>query len=178
MMGPDRTNPDRPAGPCRRVGRAVRLSARAFSLIELLMVMIMMGVIGAMAVPRYQNSLAKYRVDSSANRLIAELERARETARAGSVTIKATVKTSDSTCSFTGVKSLDLKSGTTVIEFNKDPYSTKIRATTYAVGGALTLDAWGQVATAGTIDLVSGGEARRVHVEAGLARPWTERLAN
>src|SRR5204863_23675 len=65
--------------PILRAGPAS--SRRAFSLIEITLVLMVMGVLAALAVPRYASALARYRADAAARRIVADLDLARTTAR-------------------------------------------------------------------------------------------------
>jgi len=66
----------RPSSPRRRApgGRPARARPAAFTLIELVLVLAIMAVIAAIAAPRYANSLARYRADLAARRIVADLE--------------------------------------------------------------------------------------------------------
>ncbi|MFN7613934.1 MAG: Tfp pilus assembly protein FimT/FimU, partial [Phycisphaerae bacterium] len=55
---------------------------RAFSMIELVIVLVIVGVTAAIAVPRYVNSVQRTKVDGAARRIAADIERLRDRARA------------------------------------------------------------------------------------------------
>src|SRR5438552_17658151 len=62
--------------------RAIRDGA--FSLVELMLVMAIIAVVAAIAMPRYSASLARYRADMAARRIVAALALAQAKARATS----------------------------------------------------------------------------------------------
>ena len=57
---------------CARPNRSARLAApKAFSLVELIIVIAIMGIIAAVLVPKYAMSLSRSRTRDEANRLLA-----------------------------------------------------------------------------------------------------------
>ena len=65
----------------RRAG-LIASRARAFSLIELVLVIATIAVLSAIAVPKYASAMNRYRVDLAAKRVVADLALARASARA------------------------------------------------------------------------------------------------
>ena len=68
----------------RRPRHAATGRGAAFSLVELLLVTAIIAVIAAMAVPRYGQSVARYRAQCAARRVAADLALARSSAKAAS----------------------------------------------------------------------------------------------
>ena len=59
----------------------------AFSLIELVLVMTIISTLAAIAVPRYADALARYRADAAAQRVITDLDYARQLAQSTSISV-------------------------------------------------------------------------------------------
>ncbi len=140
---------------------AVRAPSRArgaaFTLIELTMVLVLVGVIAAIAMPRYANSLARYHVEQSAKRLQADLILARQLAIRGSRGIRVGFVTGSASNYFlAGVPDPD----------RPEPYAATFD--TISVGGddRLIFDGFGIPDTTATIMLLVGSERRRVVVDA------------
>jgi type II secretory pathway pseudopilin PulG len=66
------------------------LGGRGYSLIELLLVLGLMVLIGAMAAPRFGDSIARQRVDGAASRIVSDLNYARSVARMTSASVTVT----------------------------------------------------------------------------------------
>src|SRR5688500_9245400 len=73
--------------PRRRPRRQTR-AALGFTLIEIVMVLFIMAIVAAMAAPRYSQAIARYRLESAAGRVAADLEYARALARSTSTSLK------------------------------------------------------------------------------------------
>lgn len=151
---------------------AVRAPSRArgaaFTLIELTMVLVLVGVIAAIAMPRYANSLARYRVEQSAKRLQADLILARQLAIRGSRGIRVGFVTGSASNYFlAGVPDPDRPArGNYTVDLFDEPYAATFD--TISVGGddRLIFDGFGIPDTTATIMLLVGSERRRVVVDA------------
>src|SRR5437762_6551307 len=64
-------NPRRTTRAAGGAGRAV--AVRAFSLIEMVLVLTIIAIASAIAVPRYVGSIARYRAETAARRVAADL---------------------------------------------------------------------------------------------------------
>jgi|GEM_PF-2475589 len=136
------------------VGRA------AFSLIELVIVLVIVAMLAAIAVPRYGQSQARYRADAAAARVATDLQRARDTARATSGS-QLFMLSGRHTYAFG-----PSERAASTVDLSGEPYGVQ------TVGGDLgtedvTFDAFGKPSGATWFYLGLGDEWRRIDVDAG-----------
>lgn len=135
----------------------------------MVLVVAIVAVFGAIAMPRYGASLINYQVDSAARRLRADLILLRETARqqSKSFTVSFTTGTS-SQYTMTGIKDFDGSSvANCTVKLYEEPYRATISSLSVGGDAALTFDGFGVPDTAGTIVVQSGSRTRTVNIVAG-----------
>jgi len=143
----------------RRRGRG---AARAFSLVELVLVIAITAMVTAIAAPRYANSVARYRADSAARRVAADLALAQNNAStAGRVQPVVFVSRS---YQMPGMAHLDGKSyGDYTVDLGADPYKVTRVAAEFGGDATVKFDLYGNPDTGGSV-VVEVGDFRRVVV--------------
>ncbi len=100
---------NRQSRPVDRVG---------FSLIELIITMLIVGIMGAIAAPKFHDSLSYHRANSAAMRIVADLKLAREYAKSTSA---------DQTVTFSlGTDSYSITPGLTDLDRSSQPYEVTV----------------------------------------------------
>lgn len=159
--------------PPRRCGRR-----RAFTLVELVMVLVIVGVVSAIAVPRFASATQNHRVAAAAHRLVADLTMAQSRAAMTSESLAVTFWPGTGRYAIPGVA--DLKSGgnTYLVDLSASPFDAVIVSTTFAgataTGGTsqLRFDGFGAADASGTIIVAARDATRTVTVDpaSGKAR--------
>jgi|GEM_PF-1100040 len=148
---------------------AAFLSARsvhAFSLLELLMVLAILVTLGALAAPRYGDTLARYRVQSAARRVARDLNEAASLARQSSApcTVTFTAATDQYTIEFQSVSAGATQ--TRPIALNAEPYLASIDAAMFGADAIVIFDGFGVPDSGGTVVVSVGRLTRTITLDA------------
>ena len=136
-----------------------------FSLLELLIVLAIMATLTAIAAPRYQRSLARYRADLAAQRIIADLTQAQSIAKATSASRTVTFSVAGNIYQIPGLSSLDGNSGSYSVALFERPYEAELISANFGGDAQIVFDGWGSPDSGGTVTLSVGAEQRTVAVD-------------
>jgi prepilin-type N-terminal cleavage/methylation domain-containing protein len=141
---------------------------RAFSLIELVVVLSIVGVMAAVAIPRYGRAISRTRVEQAADRVVHDLHLAADRARALSQPYHAVFSTTkdyyrlaEGVATKAGI--LDRQS---VVYLGRDPYLVNILQVNFGGSVGVTFDAFGTPDAHGQISLRAGNVVRFVTLDA------------
>jgi prepilin-type N-terminal cleavage/methylation domain-containing protein len=148
----------------------VRLARRGFSLVELVLVLAMIGVVAAIAAPRFARANNGYRADLAARRIVADLAYAARKARAASKPYTVTFNTAAASYQLVNVSDIDRSTQPYVVKLAAEPYG--VRMTSASFGGApqATFDGYGMPTSAGTVVVRAGDAVRTVTLDAITGR--------
>src|SRR4051794_9808393 len=133
--------------------------SRGFSLIELMLVIAIIAVVGAIALPRYSNSLHAYRANLAAKRIAMDLQMAQFRARSLSTTRTVAFTLSSSSYQIAGETDLVKSSATYSVTLSDLPYRATITSAqfgTTAGTSSITFNGFGMPNNGGSITLTSG----------------------
>lgn len=141
---------------------------RAFTLLELVLVLSIIGVLSAIAVPKFQRSLAKQRADAAANRIAADLRYARKLAMQQSSRQGVIFARSPGHDSYgmAGVSGLENPASAYRVSLSDEPYNASFLSVSF--GGTLTIsfDGYGVPDNGGSVVVQAGEFTRTVSVDA------------
>jgi prepilin-type N-terminal cleavage/methylation domain-containing protein len=139
-----------------------------FSLIEVMIVVVIIGAMATVAVPRYANSLARYRADAAARRITADLSLAQTAARQASTTRQVSFDTGNDTYQLPGVTPLHGPGDNLIyyVDLKESPYQAQITSATLGADAILIFDGYGNPDSDGTVVIQVGTEQRQVVINA------------
>ena len=146
---------------------------RGFTLMELTIVMVTMGIIAGVALPRFANSLGNRQVDVAARRLGFDINAARLQARLTAQSTSVTFNAGANTYTLTGVPDPDHRSvANTVVSLNNGVLAATLGTINLTGGGtSISFNGFGIPSKGGTITLTRGSANKQVVVDGttGLA---------
>ena len=139
---------------------------RGFSLLELTLVVAILAVVTAVAVPRFSAAHHRSRIDAAADRLVAELTLARETAIARGAAVEVIFDAARDRWSAPQLAPLTTGApGHLVTDLHEAAEGVRLNTPALDGATALTFDAYGRPSTGGTLTLTAGAATRSVRVD-------------
>lgn len=156
-----------PTGPVRaRDSLAPTPIRRAFTFVELLIVLVIVGMLAGIAAPRYANFLAREHVEAAAHRIATDIALAQRRAKFSSTSMTLTFDPASECYTLIGVQHPDHPSQPYTVDLNGDPYRSLIESADFGGDAELIFDGYGIPDSTGTIVVKSGTWQRTIKVDA------------
>lgn len=149
---------------------------RGFSLVELVLVIAIIGVLSAIALPRFSGTMARNRLQSAAQRVAADLNLAQRQARLSSGRRKVVFLPTTNAYRVPGVAHPFHPTLTYEVQLDEEPYGVQIAAVDFDGDAEVIFNGFGEPDSGGTVVLASGGYQMTVvlNMEDAKAVPATE----
>lgn len=154
------------SGVARRAAALCSKTARraGITLLELTIVVLLLGILAAIAGPRFASSIGRHRANSAARRIAADLELVRNAARVTSSAQSVTFDKSANCYSCTGVTDPDHPSNSYTVNLSSTLYPARLTTVSIAGSNTLRFDGYGTPDRSATITVSSGTASRSVVV--------------
>ena len=146
------------------------------TLIDLVVALLIIGVLSAVAAPRFVHMLGRYRVDAAASRVQADLEYARQQARTHGQSRTVVFDAAAHTYELADADHPDQPGGQYVVRLSDSPGEVALKAVSFGAENAprVTFDLYGRPDGGGTVVLNAGRAERSVRVDGTTGRVTVE----
>ena len=144
------------------------MSARhrsAFTILELTLVVMILGILTASAVPRYFDAIASYRAEAAVKRVIADLKLAQRYAKQTSTPHSVAFSTSLNGYTFLAMADIDRRGTNYSLDFDREGYGVKMVGADFNSTQTVTFDIYGIPDSFGTINLQSSHVAYAISID-------------
>ena len=138
---------------------------RGFSLLELVVVLIIMALLAAIAVPRYGHAIARQRVDAVARRIIVDLSLARRQARMAGSSQEVRFDVAQNRYTLTGLPHLNRSSNEYAVSLSSEPYLATLLSADFDSSDTVTFDGYGVPDSGGQIVVRVGDYQKTISLD-------------
>src|SRR5262245_733888 len=133
---------------------------RGFTLIEVLLVVAIIAVFAALAIPRYSNAVHRYRADAAARRINADIAFAQSRARTAGASRSIVFNVGGSSYQIPSEKDLNRSLNTYTVNLAANPYYVSISTVNFSGGASITFNGYGVPDTSGSVQIRAGNVLR------------------
>lgn len=140
------------------------------------MVVVIIGIIASVTVPRMAKALAVQRVQAAAKRIAADLALAQRQARITSTTRQIGFAVGSNTYALSNVRHLDRAAGAYYVDLADEPYGVTLVSASFGVDSCLSFDGYGVPDSGGSVVISCGAVSFRVMVAADTGAVTVARI--
>ncbi len=138
----------------------------AFSLLELVIILVTIALLSAIAVPRYADALVRYRVNLAADRVMRDLQWAAAHAKATGADVVLAFDLADNAYTSAELDDPDQPGSGYAVALGEPPYEAAITAADFAGSAQVTFNGYGTPSASGFIAVTVGDRTQKVTLDA------------
>ena len=138
---------------------------RGFTLIELVIVLAILGIIGAIAVPRFASAQTRYRADAAARRVQVDLSLARRHAKVLTTSQTVSFDTVANSYRLIGMTDPDNAAVEYEVSLSEEPYNATIVSSDFGGDAKIIFDGWGAPDSGGSVFVQVGNYQKAINVD-------------
>jgi type II secretory pathway pseudopilin PulG len=143
---------------------------RAFSLLEGLLVVAIVALLSAVAVPRYSRFTAQQRLESATRRVLLDLARTKRGAQLASASRQMSFFPGTESYSQTGVADMNHPGETATVRLDEEPYGAELVSALFGGDSVVVFNAYGTPDSGGTIVIRVGALQQTITVDGPTGR--------
>jgi prepilin-type N-terminal cleavage/methylation domain-containing protein len=124
---------------------------RAYTFIELLIVVLIISIVAAAGTPKFAESITRFRVEAIVQRITGDLKYARRTAQRTSNTVTMNFDVTNNKYTLSGVSNINRRDQAFEFSLADAHYGCVLVSATFGAGSSLTFNIYGQPNSSGTI---------------------------
>lgn len=137
---------------------------RALSFLEVIMVVIIIGVLAGVAVPRYASFLSMQRAEAAARKVRMDLQYAKNRARISSSSQTVDFNIVDHTYRIVGISDIDHPDKLYQVSLSKPPYRAQLVSVDFNSTTSVTFNGYGVPDNSGTIVIQVGNHVETIRI--------------
>ena len=141
---------------------------RGFSFIELAIVVLILGILTSLVLPKFMNALCYYRADGAAKRIAADVALAQRQAMqtCTTQTMQFSVSgTGNNSYTLSSLKNLDFSNQSYTVNLSADPYQALLISAGFNGSVTLSFDRYGVPGNGGTVVVQAGSCQKTITVD-------------
>lgn len=142
--------------------------AAGFSMLELVLVIAIMAIMAAIASPRYGSAISHYRAQTAAQRVVHDLNEARDKAWSTGTSKTIVFDLPSHSYRIVGLAALDSQVGSYTVDLSGEPYRADISSANFGGDSTIVYNGYGVPDSGGTIVVRAGGYKYTVVVNAQI----------